>query len=74
MSLTPKTYDISFDGEWFLRIMVPPIVFEAALGIDKRSFKTHAIPIVIYAVAGTVMATIITAYIVHTGTQWLGGL
>mmetsp|Transcript_29234 Transcript_29234/g.44218 ORF Transcript_29234/g.44218 Transcript_29234/m.44218 type:complete len:559 (+) Transcript_29234:28-1704(+) len=67
MSFFPHT-DISFDGEWFLRIMVPPIVFEAALRIDKRSFNRHIVPIVMYAVIGTVMATMITAFILHAGS------
>lgn len=65
--------DISFDGNWFLRILVPPIIFEAALSIDKRSFNRHVVPILIYAVAGTLFATGLTAYIVHRGTTFLRG-
>jgi NhaP-type Na+/H+ or K+/H+ antiporter len=60
--------DISFDGNWFLRILVPPIVFEAALGIDKRSFNRHLVPIFMYAVGGTLVATVLTAMIVHRGS------
>lgn len=66
-------HDISFDGNWFLRILVPPIIFEAALSIDKRSFNRHVVPILIYAVAGTLMATFLTAMIVHYGTTALSG-
>lgn len=65
-------HDISFDGNWFLRILVPPIIFEAALGIDKRSFNRHIVPILLYAVAGTLIATVLTAFIVHRGTFLLG--
>lgn len=64
-------HDISFDGNWFLRIMVPPIVFEAALNIDKRAFSRHVVPIAIYSVVGTLMATAITAFVVHRGTVLL---
>jgi len=71
VSFFPHT-DISFDGEWFLRIMVPPIVFEAALSIDKRSFNRHIVPIMFYAVIGTVVATVITALIVHQGSFYGG--
>lgn len=63
--------DISFDGNWFLRILVPPIIFEAALGIDKRSFNRHIVPILLYAVAGTLIASFLTAVIVHKGTIML---
>jgi hypothetical protein len=64
-------HDLSFDGHWFLRIMVPPIIFEAALSIDKRSFNRHLIPILFYAFGGTLMATFLTAYIVHKGSHLL---
>ena len=63
--------DISFDGNWFLRILVPPIIFEAALSIDKRSFNRHVVPILIYAVLGTLVATYLTAAVVHHGTAAL---
>lgn len=64
-------HDLSFDGHWFLRIMVPPIIFEAALSIDKRSFNRHVVPILFYAVGGTLMATFLTAFIVHQGSFML---
>jgi NhaP-type Na+/H+ or K+/H+ antiporter len=66
-------HDISFDGNWFLRVMVPPIVFEAALSIDKRSFHRHGVPILIYAVVGTLVATALTALVVHKGSSFFRG-
>jgi NhaP-type Na+/H+ or K+/H+ antiporter len=66
--------DISFDGNWFLRILVPPIVFEAALGIDKRSFNRHLVPILLYAIVGTLIATFLTAFVVHRGSLLLAGI
>ena len=48
------------------------LVFEAALSIDKRSFQKHIVPILVYAVIGTLFASAITAYIVHKGTSILG--
>jgi NhaP-type Na+/H+ or K+/H+ antiporter len=63
--------DISFDGKWFLRILVPPIVFEAALSIDKRSFSRHVVPILFYAVLGTLLASAATAFVVHEGSKLL---
>ena len=64
-------HDLSFDPHWFLRIMVPPIIFEAALSIDKRSFNRHVVPILLFAVCGTLMATFITAEVVHRGSKLL---
>jgi NhaP-type Na+/H+ or K+/H+ antiporter len=64
-------HDVSFDGNWFLRILVPPIIFQAALSIDKRSFNRHIVPILMFAVVGTLMATFLTAVVVHYGTTAL---
>ncbi len=47
-------------------------VFEAALGINKRSFNRHIVPILIYAVVGTLIATWLTAFILHHGTKLMG--
>jgi len=61
----------AFDGDMFLRIMVPPIVFEAAVKINKQSFRRHALPITIYAIVGTLASTAFTAAILHKGSSML---
>lgn len=53
--------------------MVPPIVFEAALSIDKRAFNRHVIPIIFYAVIGTLFATGLTAFLLHEGSKYFHG-
>ena len=62
----------AFDGDMFLRIMVPPIVFEAAVKINKQSFRRHVVPIVIFAIVGTLASTAFTAFILHKGSSMLG--
>ncbi|KAL7510891.1 hypothetical protein ACHAXN_007796 [Cyclotella atomus] len=62
----------AFDGDMFLRIMVPPIVFEAAVKINKRSFQRHVIPITIYAIVGTLASTALTAAILYKGSALVG--
>jgi len=52
--------------------MVPPIVFEAAVKINKSSFRRHIVPICIFAILGTLTSTAFTAFILHKGTSWLG--
>ena len=46
------------------------LVFEAALNINKRSFSQMAVPIVIFAVWGTFMSTLLTAAIVYYGSAY----
>ncbi len=53
--------------------MVPPIVFEAALSIDKRSFNRHVVPILFYAIIGTLVSTGFTAFFVHEGSKFFQG-
>lgn len=55
------------------RLLTPyaPLVFEAALSIDKRSFHKHLVPILVFAIIGTLLATAVTALIVHKGSSML---
>lgn len=53
--------------------MVPPIIFEAALSIDKRSFNRHVVPIIFYAIIGTLVSTGLTAIFVHEGSKYYHG-
>ncbi len=46
------------------------LVFEAALNINKRSFSKMLVPIVIFAVWGTFMSTLLTAAIVYYGSAY----
>jgi len=64
-------FEFYFDEKMFLRLMLPPIVFEAALTINKRSFRRYATPIFIFACIGTIMTTCLTAIIVHVGSYYL---
>ena len=61
----------AFDGDLFLRIMVPPIVFEAAVKINKRSFQRHVVPITIFAIVGTLASTALTATILYNGSSMI---
>jgi NhaP-type Na+/H+ or K+/H+ antiporter len=64
-------FEFGFQHDLFLRLMVPPIVFEAALNIDKRAFARHFVPIFVYAVYGTLLSTLLTAFFVYKGTYML---
>jgi NhaP-type Na+/H+ or K+/H+ antiporter len=59
----------AFDGDMFLRIMVPPIVFEAAVKINKHSFRRHVVPIIFFAIVGTLASTAFTAFLLHNGSK-----
>ena len=56
---------VYFDNGLFLRILLPPIVFSAALTIQKREFFKFVIPILLYAIFGTFFCAYVTGKLVH---------
>lgn len=61
-SLVPK---LTFDNDLFLQIMLPPIIFQAALSIDKKSFRRDLLPILLFAGIGTAFSSIAIGWMVH---------
>jgi NhaP-type Na+/H+ or K+/H+ antiporter len=61
-SLVPK---LTFDSDLFMQIMLPPIIFQAALSIDKRAFRRDLFPILTFAGVGTAFSALAIGWIVH---------
>lgn len=62
---TTNIDDLSFDDELFLQLLLPPIIFEAALSVSKREFKRRRGAIFMFSVFGTVISTFSTGLMVH---------
>lgn len=62
---TDFVHSFSFDDELFMCVLLPPIVFQAALSIDKKTFRKQLIPIVAFAVLGTIFSAVLAGWIVH---------
>jgi NhaP-type Na+/H+ or K+/H+ antiporter len=56
---------LSFDKDLFLQIMLPPIIFQAALSIDKRAFRRDLFPILAFAGLGTAFSAVSIGLIIH---------
>lgn len=69
--LVPNTSidDLSFDNELFLSLLLPPIIFEAALSVSKIEFKRRRGAIFMFSVFGTVISTFTTGLMVHYGSK-----
>lgn len=61
---------LNFDNDLFLQILLPPIIFEAALTIDKRAFRRDLFPILTLAIFGTGFSALAIGYITHHMTNW----
>ena len=59
--------DLSFDGELFLTLLLPPIIFEAALSVSKKDFRRRRLAIFMFAVVGTILSTFMTGVMVNCG-------
>ena len=58
---------MSFDNDFFLHILLPPIIFQAALSIDKQAFRRDFFPILTFAIGGTVLSAVLIGFT----TFWL---
>jgi len=70
---THHIYIGTFNDDLFLFILLPPIIFNAALSIDKSRFKSLLFPIIMFAVFGTIISAVITGFIVYgiTSLGWI---
>ena len=59
-----------FNNNLFLQILLPPIIFEAALSIDKRAFRRDLFPIITFAIAGTGFSAVAIGYITYAVSAW----
>jgi NhaP-type Na+/H+ or K+/H+ antiporter len=63
--------DLSFDDELFLTLLLPPIIFEAALSVSKKEFKRRRGAIFMFSVVGTIVSTFSTGIMVHYSSKFL---
>jgi NhaP-type Na+/H+ or K+/H+ antiporter len=57
--------DTSFDNALFLTVLLPPIIFEAALSVSKSELKRRRGAILMFSVFGTIITTFSTGLLVH---------
>jgi NhaP-type Na+/H+ or K+/H+ antiporter len=58
-----------FDDELFLSLLLPPIIFEAALKVSKKEFKRRRGAIFMFSVFGTIISTFSTGLMVHYASK-----
>lgn len=60
---------VAFDDDLFLSILLPPIIFQATLAIDKAALGRNLIPVVTFAVVGTVLSALLTGGMLFVATK-----
>ncbi len=62
---------IPFSKELVFDILLPPLIFEAALYINWKALRKDLIVIVTYATVGVVLSATVTAAIMHFAAGWV---
>lgn len=60
-----------FDQGIFRTILLPPIIFEAALSADKTQLRKRRMPILLFAIAGTFLSALIITLIVYMASSYI---
>lgn len=58
-----------FTSELILALLVPPLIFEAALRLSLKTLRKEALPILLLAVPGVLISTVIVGSVVSLGTS-----
>lgn len=62
--------DMSFDSDLFMSVLLPPIIFDAALSVSKTQFKRRRTAIACFAILGTLVSTGVTGAIVYSASHF----
>ena len=62
--------DMSFDSDLFMSVLLPPIIFDAALSVSKTQFKRRRTAIACFAILGTLVSTGGTGAIVYYASHF----
>ncbi|CAN5379021.1 Na+/H+ antiporter [soil metagenome] len=62
-----KPLEIELTPELILSLFIPPLVFEAAFHLDFKSLRENWLPIVVLAIPGVLVTTVIVGLIVSWG-------
>lgn len=64
---------LAFDNDLFLQILLPPIIFQAAISIDKRAFRRDLFPVLTLAIFGTGFSAVVIGYLTYYLSAWGNG-
>jgi len=68
----PLGFEIGLSKELLFKVLLPPLIFEAALYIRWKELKRDLLPVISFATVGVLLSAAITAAIMHfiVGWEW----
>lgn len=70
LAILPLGFHIEFSKELLFKVLLPPLIFEAALYIHWRELKLDLLPVVTFATVGVLLSAGITAAFMHFVVGW----
>lgn len=71
MAILPLKIDVPFSKDFIFNVLLPPLIFEAALYIEWRDLRRDLLVIGTLATIGVVIAAAATAATMHFVTGWI---
>lgn len=62
----PELFDITASPDLILSLLVPPLLFEATLHLPWRKLRLDAVPVLVSAIVGTGIGTLVIGSVVHS--------
>jgi monovalent cation:H+ antiporter, CPA1 family len=70
MAFLPLHINVPFSKDFLFEVLLPPLIFEAALYIDWRELRRDLFVVGTYATLGVVLSAAVTAAIMHFVLGW----
>ncbi len=70
LAFLPLGLEVNFSKELIFKVLLPPLIFEAALYIHWKELKRDLIPVITFASVGVLLSAGITAAIMHFVVGW----
>lgn len=69
-SFLPLSFGVSFSKEFLFNVLLPPLIFEAALYLNWKELRRDLSLIITYATVGVLLSAGVTAAIMHYAIGW----
>lgn len=70
LAFVPLGVEVPFNKELLFKVLLPPLIFEAALYIHWAELKRDMLPVVTFATVGVLLSAAITAAFMHFAVGW----
>ena len=71
LAILPIEFELNFSKELLFKVLLPPLIFEAAINIRWQDLRKDLGPIIVFATLGVLLSAAVTATIMHFAVGWI---